>query len=168
MILDATCSYGRRWPRHATIRIDIRPEVHPDIVMDARNLKFPIGYFDQIYCDPPHLIRGSPINWQSIKASRARHQKYGWHDMFQRYGLWTSRKEWVAFVSDTNKEFHRCLKENGRLYYKITDRRAADSVHLEELLEGMSYFVVLEDKTTHDPRLKNESLVHWLTLRPKP
>ena len=44
MILDATCSYARVWPKHATIRIDIRPQTKPDIVMDATELKFSDNY----------------------------------------------------------------------------------------------------------------------------
>ena len=64
VILDATCSYGMkrrprgvRWPQHATVRIDIRPEVKPDYIMDNANLEFPDDCFDRIYYDPPHVIR---------------------------------------------------------------------------------------------------------------
>lgn len=56
-ILDATCSFFRVWPKHATIRIDIRPEVKPDIVGDIKKTNFPGHCFDEIYLDPPHMIR---------------------------------------------------------------------------------------------------------------
>ena len=49
IILDATCSYARIYPKFATIRIDIRPQTKPDIVMDAKDLKFIDNYFDEIY-----------------------------------------------------------------------------------------------------------------------
>lgn len=36
------------------VRVDIRPEVNPDIVADARNVPLPDGSFDFILADPPY------------------------------------------------------------------------------------------------------------------
>ena len=77
MILDATCSYGRIWPAHATVRIDIRPETKPDFVMDNTNLNFPDAFFDEIYYDPPHVFRrGSLMAWASWLANEQRWSPY--------------------------------------------------------------------------------------------
>ena len=36
------------------LRIDINPEVNPDIVADAHNLPFKDNSFDLVFCDPPY------------------------------------------------------------------------------------------------------------------
>jgi tRNA G10 N-methylase Trm11 len=168
MILDATCSYSRRWPNHATFRIDIRPEVHPDFVMDAKELKFPDAFFDEIYCDPPHMIRAN-LNVESIKKSRRlKGYKWGNHDMFDRYGLWNSRADWLGFLRATNWEFHRCLKLTGLLHYKLCVGRK-DNVTLAELLEEMTSFTIIDTKVR--PSKTNvsfsKSRVYFLTMKPK-
>ena len=59
LILDSTCSdASRSWPRYADLRIDIRKEVRPDIVASAAYHPFKDELFGQVYCDPPHIIRG--------------------------------------------------------------------------------------------------------------
>ena len=166
VILDATCSYGRIWPKHATIRIDIRPEVHPDIVMNAIDLKFQDTYFDVIYCDPPHLF--SPGK-QTIAVLHRRMGGRMSPTMFQRYGWWNTRKDWLAFIKGTNREFYRCLKRTGTLEYKILDGKGNGTTHLSELLEGMTNFTVVADRMTKSrTNFNSNSKCHWLTLKPKP
>lgn len=70
MILDATCSFYRNWPLHATLRMDNRAIVGPDIVADAQFLPFRDGVFDQIYCDPPHMVRKDPSSQRCVRTER--------------------------------------------------------------------------------------------------
>src|SRR2546426_10784868 len=113
MILDATCSYTRKWPRYATIRIDIRPETKPDIEMDNANLQFPDGYFDLIYYDPPHVIRrGSDLKWMEwFKRYRRLHESRTSPGFFERYGSWESKEAFLQNIIGVNQEFYRCLKK---------------------------------------------------------
>lgn len=99
-ILDATCSFSKIWPKHATVRIDIRAECKPDIVMDAKNLKFEDNYFDQIYCDPPHWIRNSNDLTRIKIVRRLSGRKTP--DSFTRYGFWKSEEEWFHLSSQKN------------------------------------------------------------------
>lgn len=162
MILDATCSFGRIYPKHATIRIDIRPECKPDIVMDAKDLKFQDNYFDQIYCDPPHFIRNGPPHPRIKEVRRLSHRLSP--DAFTRYGWWHGKDEWFEFVEKTNKEFARCLKPNGVLYYKITE--AGGCTKPSDLIERMTNFELIEDKTnTSKSNLPSKGITHWLTFK---
>lgn len=166
IVLDATCSRRKIWPRYATIRIDIRPEMKPDIVMDAKRLRFPDAYFDEIDCDPPHLIRDK-VNLESLKQSRRTGKYRGKPIMLEDYWYWRTREEWLEFVRETNKEFYRCLKPNGILRYKLGDRVGQnDSIHLYELLDGMTLFEVTKARRTWSgSHTKSKGVVHWLTMR---
>ena len=163
MILDATCSYGKIWPRYATVRIDIRPEVHPDLVMDAKALQFPNHYFDEIYCDPPHMFRKTDISLEAIIAHRRRSGRLS-ANSFKRYGFWHSRAEWLDFLDKTNIEFARCLKPNGTLHYKILD--GATKVYEVEV--HMDKFEIVKRIITKTKSNYGHGKVHWLTMRPKP
>ena len=157
MILDATCGIGHVWPAHATIRIDIRGKCRPDLVMDARDLKFPDRFFDQIYCDPPHIIL--PMS--------SRRKEAAWRKQFyRRFGIWDDRQDWLDFIKRTNQEFHRCLKSNGTLHYKLTDSDN-HSVRLSELLRGMTMFIVEKERTEISRSNTSHGRVHWLTMKPK-
>lgn len=151
MILDATCSFGKVWPKTATVRIDIRPEVRPDLVMDARQLRFPSSFFDAIYCDPPTIF-GEGKGYRFT------------HDMVDRYGHWNSRKEWLDFANRSTREFHRCLKPTGLLFYKITETRDRRLKIADILAVGL--FEIIEDKTTVSKSNHTKSTVHWLTMKP--
>lgn len=171
MILDATCSYGRIWPRHASIRIDNRPEVKPDFVMDNTALKFPDGYFDEIYYDPPHTIsHNSPDvlarGLDKLNAHRARHSATP--GFFERYGIWLNRKDWLENVKGVNKEFHRCLKQNGKLQIKIADSGDSMTVHLSEVLDGLTNFTLDRQRITRSRSKNRTSTVYWLVMKPKP
>lgn len=166
-ILDATCSYKRKWPRFATVRIDVRPETKPDIVMDAKDLKFPDNYFDEIYCDPPHIIRKSTdltnVNLHRRLIGREL-------SMLQRFWFWKNTDEWLDFVKKTNDEFYRCLKPKGLLYYKMTEAKGC--VTIKSLIENMVAFKVVADKTrpskTNFSKFNKvpTSQAHFLTFAP--
>lgn len=164
IILDATCSFKRIWPKHATIRIDIRPEVKPDIVMDAKNLKFDDNYFDEIYCDPPHFIRNGPPSPRIKQVRRLSGRRTP--DTFTRYGWWNGKEEWFEFCEKTNKEFYRCLKKTGLLYYKISE--AGGCAKPSDLIKRMTNFDLIEDKTNPSKsNLPSKGITHWLTFKPK-
>lgn len=164
MILDATCSFKRIWPKHATIRIDIRPEVKPDIVMDAKDLKFVDNYFDEIYVDPPHWFRKGKMSPRIKQVRRLSGRRTP--DAFTRYGWWPSQKEWFDFIDATNKEFYRCLKKSGRLYYKITEAKGCTKPL--DLVERMTNFELIEDKISKtNSNFTSKGIVHWLTFKVK-
>ena len=175
LILDATCSDKKIWPRNATVRMDVRREVNPDVVADARFLPFRDGAFEVIYCDPPHLI--DEDGWENdvpkfsrwfVSVNRHREGFYHQHILhsYRRYGLWHSREEWLDFLAKTNIEFARILKLNGVLEYKIGETKAKGrSVKVSELEAAYVDFEMTRRKVT-------ESNVHnptfWLTMKPKP
>lgn len=162
-ILDATCSFAKIWPKSATYRIDIRPEVNPDIVMDAKDLKFPNNHFDQIYCDPPHLMRrGKDLT--RIKVSRRLSGRRS-PDAFTRYGHWETESQWFEFIEKTNNEFFRCLKPDGILFYKITE--AGGCTKPSDLVQRMTNFELLKDKITKSRSSLGKGKTHWLTFRSK-
>lgn len=163
IILDSTCSFSKIWPKHATIRIDVRPECNPDLVMDAKDLKFPDNYFDEVYCDPPHLMRrGKDLT--RIKVYRRLSGRRS-PDAFTRYGFWESEKDWFEFIVKTNNEFYRCLKPNGVLYYKITE--GGGCTKPIDLIERMTNFDVVEDRTNQSKSSLGKAKTHWITFRSK-
>ena len=166
MILDATCSYFRTWPRYATLRMDIRREVKPDIVASATHLPFRDNIFDSIYCDPPHLMRVGLTGLQEMKRKRL---LGGWSALtpFERYGFWKTQKEWLGFVRESGPEFARCIKESGSLHYKITDNIEPRNPRLSDLA-AMPFSTVRDRVSKSESNLGNGPRVHWLTMRPKP
>lgn len=162
MILDATCSFSKIWPKIASIRIDVRPECNPDIVMDAKSLKFPNNYFDIIYCDPPHYIhKGNLTRIKQVRRLSGRRSPDPW----TRYGFWNNNEEWFDFIEKTNKEFSRCLKPNGILYYKITETSGCTKP--KDLIERMSSFEVIEDKTEPTKKGFRNGKIHWIIFKIK-
>lgn len=162
MILDSTCSYKRKWPKHATVRIDVRSKVRPDIVMSATDLKFPDNHFDEIYCDPPHLYRDSePIDMQYKRRLSGRTSP----GMFDRYGFWKKEEDWFEFIDKTNKEFARCLKPNGKLFYKITE--AGGCTKPKDLIEKMTNFVLVNDVFDKVQSNMGRGLTHYLEFKLK-
>src|SRR2546428_12542805 len=106
MILDSTCSDKKIWPRFASLRMDIKREVNPDIIADASWLPFRNRIFDAIYCDPPHMIK--PDGEKGFWGKRG--------DDMKRFGWWKTKSHWFKFLYLTNTEFLRCLKSSGFLY----------------------------------------------------
>ena len=167
MILDATCSYGKVWPKHASIRIDVRPECRPDFVMSATDLKFPDHFFDEIYCDPPHIFRKNPLPpitriRQRMKSGRLN------QDFFRRWGFWKSRADWFAFLDSVNREFYRCLKPSGVLHFKMVDGKNSGVTKLSEMTERMTNFTTVKDEYRNSESHYGKTVIHWLTMRPKP
>ena len=165
MILDATCSYFHIWPRHATIRMDIRPECKPDIVGDIRKTEFPDNYFDEIYLDPPHMIRKDLMHFpHDIMAIKRRLSGRRTPHMFDRYGVFKTRKEWIDFVKQTNKELLRILKPTGRVIYKATFSENNKLIKRVDL-NLMTNFKVIDEKITKSKKSGSKNKVHWITFK---
>lgn len=168
MILDATCSDKKIWPRFASIRMDVRKEMRPELVADAKFLPFRDGIFSRIYCDPPHFIR-SNARWDNMRnrffvsINRKRYPHEHWMNSMARYGHFPSRDEWLNFVRKTDREFARCLTKEGVLQYKITDGPKRDMTTVTDLSE-MTSFTIEKRKITLSPFGKKP--VHWLTMKP--
>jgi len=79
-------------------------EVHPDEVMDFRNLKFEDETFSLVVFDPPHLYN---LGKTSV--------------MGQTYGV-LNKDTWEEDLSQGFKECWRVLKPNGTLIFKWTDK----------------------------------------------
>ena len=112
-ILDATCGTRTAWLRKHdpdTTYIDIRPEVKPDIVMDATHTTFQDKTFDIILFDPPHR-RFSP-NPREIFDSHKKGANYAYI-----YGSFTTSYI-KSFISAAFAEFFRILKDDGLVFFK--------------------------------------------------
>lgn len=79
-------------------------EVHPDKVMDFRNLDLPGRSFSLVVFDPPHLAK--------------RNGKTGW--MQKKYGS-LHPKSWRDDISKGFSECFRVLKRNGVLVFKWSE-----------------------------------------------
>lgn len=84
-------------------------------------------------------------------------------DAFTRYGYWQSRKEWLDFAEKSMREFHRTLKRNGTLYYKLTETRDRRMKILDLLRTQL--FKIVKDRTTKSNGVYKNNIVHWLTMK---
>ena len=155
LVLDATCSFAKIWPRFASIRMDIRRDVKPDIVASACYLPFRDGVFHKIYCDPPHIIDVRITSKSSPLGAK----------MKARFGFWSHPREWRKFIVLTNDEFVRCLKPESILEYKIVDGKWWGMTKLKDL-KALTNFQILSDKARPSAGSKNNT-THFLTLKPK-
>ena len=89
-----------RWPRYASIRMDVRKNVGADIVADARFCPFRDGVFDKVYCDPPHYFkRDNPISIAKIAHHRL---MKGWLSppAIIRYGFLDNERKMARFSGE--------------------------------------------------------------------
>lgn len=176
MILDATCSFYHNWPKHATIRMDIRPIVEPDIVGDITKTIFPNHYFDAIYLDPPHMIRKDPMilghDLTQIKRRLSGRLSRGMYEHnvegidISRYGFFKTKEEWYDFLDKVNVELLRILKPTGKTYWKLTFDIDSRGIK-EKDIERLTNWQVIERKITKSKKPRSKNVVHWLTMIPK-
>lgn len=84
--------------------VDIRPEVNPSVVADARDLPAEIGDgYDLVVFDPPHKNSAATGN-MSIRN----------------YGHWTA-DQITSILIGTAKEAHRITKSDGLMAFKWND-----------------------------------------------
>lgn len=98
-------------------------EIHPDQLMDARELEFPDNTFYLVVLDPPHLINCGKTS-----------------DMAKSYGV--LEKAWHADMKKIFNEAWRVLRPNGTLIFKWADK----DVSLAELLYVLEREPVFRDK----------------------
>ncbi len=170
MILDATCSFYRNWPSHATdgLRMDNRLVVEPDICADATALPFRDHSLDRVYLDPPHMIRKDPmILRDDISQIRRRLSGRLSEGDLTRYGFFRSKQDWWAFLDAVNSEIPRVLKSDGLSFWKLTFGK--DSRNIKESdLSRLNNLMVIERRITKSRKPNSKNSVHWLTLKPKP
>jgi hypothetical protein len=109
-IIDLSAGNRGVWfdRRHRdAVYVDIRPEVKPDVVADARALPAVIGTgYDLVVFDPPHKNNGESGN------------------MTRSYGHW-SADEIRSIVTGTAREAHRVTKPDGLMAFKWNDHTFA-------------------------------------------
>jgi hypothetical protein len=115
-ILDVSAGNRAIWfdkSHRDALYIDVRPEVKPNIVADARALPAEIaGPFDLIVFDPPHENFGASGN------------------MVRNYGHWT-HAQIRGIVEGTGKEAHRVATVHGLRALKWSEH----SIRLKTVLE---------------------------------
>jgi hypothetical protein len=125
-VLDACCRVGAEWAtsrRHDCVMSDSDIACRPAVVSDMRFLPFADESFEEIFFDPPHMIRNDK-----------------WSTMYQKnwrgFGFWRSRAEWENALRLCDSEFARVIRPGGVLHVKILDgpdRRVTKRLDLELL-----------------------------------
>jgi hypothetical protein len=157
MILDSTCSTLKRWPQFADVRMDIKPEVKPDLVADAKHLPFQDHIFDEIYCDPPHLIRKDLEKWGDWGSKRNKD--------LMRFGAFKTRPDWISFLYRVNNEFKRTLTNNGHLHFKVADGKDDKVTKLRDL-DLLTNFLTERDESFPSKAPWSKNTTHFLEMKP--
>ncbi len=154
--LDATCSIKRRWPDHADVRMDINPEAKPDVVGSCLAIPFPDGEFDQVYCDPPHLV-GSGRVW---RADVMRGNRLG-----ARFSVFDSMTAWREFAVKASAEFHRVLRPKGTLVWKLMDgsRSHGRVIRYEDVLDAPGFLLVSDMEVPSEGPMARANAKRWGT-----
>ena len=167
MILDATCSTKKIWPRFASLRMDIKREVKPDVCASATHLPFRDGIFQEIYCDPPHVVGHQYWIFSEL------HRQEG----YDRFGAWDSLDQWFMFLEHVNIEAARCLELDGLLHFKVLD--GAES-HRKERIQFKDLIRLTNFESARPPKRVKSGIgnryglstvvfaTYRLTMRPKP
>ena len=181
VIVDTTCSTKRRWPVYADLRLDKDPAVKPDIVADTRRLPFADGTVDELWCDPPHLVKSHKNHSPHIddemyfglsEASRRATAGY------RRFSIWGSMAEYLSWLTDTSREFRRVLKPYGIVRYKTTDgsRSHGNTIRVADAItafESAGFRLVLDDAAVstgffarwHAKHHGTTTYTHYLTFQ---
>lgn len=129
-ILDVCCGGRMFWfdKEHPnTLYLDIRDDeydlnsgnrvhkVHPDIIMDFRELGLPDDHFDLVIFDPPHMTRLGASSWMA--------KKYGVLDK----GTWQE---------DIRKGFEECLRVT-KLYGTLIFKWSEAEIPVKAVIEAL-------------------------------
>lgn len=110
--LDACCG-NREWWRgknkSRVVFVDKLIEVKPSIVADFTVLPFKDDCFEEIWFDPPHLIRNDLKHWTNKSEA------------LKKFGNWPTRRSWESALDAVNVEFSRVASSACRLIVKIID-----------------------------------------------
>ena len=171
MILDTTCSSPTRtrWPKFASLRMDIAKDVEADIIASATSLPFRPNAFKEIYCDPPHFVLPNGFyferrfsNWFSNRKMHGSRENMMNHMI--RFGKWESWEQWQEFLRAVNQEFFKMLFPDGILHFKLCEGKPKDKrfVKLPDLA-ALSNFSVISTKIR---RSQNHNPVYYLIMKP--
>ena len=163
MILDSTCSDKKIWPRFASIRMDIRRDVNPDIVASACYLPFRDGIFQEIYCDPPHYISKEGFGFTHRPFKGLEHLKKD----FERFGYWKTKEEFLSFLSQVNREFVRTLKRNSLLNFKIACGVDKRTLRIQDM-SVLTNFEITKSKSRPAKTFFSKATTYFLTMKPIP
>ena len=152
VVVDTTCSTKRLWPKFADIRLDVNPEVHPDVVADTRRLPFHDNCIGVLYCDPPHLVKSDKNHFNffddSVYNKLNQEMKKGING-YRRFFRWHGMKEYRSWLNLSATEFYRVLKPGGVVHYKTTDgsRSHGNTIRVDDAKEVFCQrgFVLMED-----------------------
>lgn len=124
------------------VYVDVRPEVEPTIVADARALPAEVGSdYDLIVFDPPHKNNAGG-------------------NMVRNYGAWT-HQEIREIIAGTAKEAHRVSKADALMAFKWNDH----SLKLETALRLIAPW--WEPLFGHgvSGQQRHQSMTSWVMLR---
>lgn len=118
--------------------VDQRPNfhVHPDMVMDFRNLKFPDKSFKMVVFDPPHL--------HSLGVNSYMAKKYGKLD----------KNTWREYIGSGFKECWRVLEDHGVLIFKWN----SNDISVAEVLK------IFPVRPLFGHTTNNKLHTHWCTF----
>ena len=181
IVVDTTCSTKRRWPKFADIRVDVNPEVHPDVVADTRHLPFPDNSVGVLYCDPPHMVKSYKNHSALIDESTYIGLSLGTRKIvegYRRFSMWNGMEEYRSWLRLTAVEFYRVLKSGGVVHYKTTDgsRSHGTTIRVDDAKEAFCQrgFVLMEDDAQvstgyfarwHAKHHGTVTLTHYLSFR---
>lgn len=132
--------FNKREP--GVIFLDIRPEVEPTFVLDAKKTNLADNHFDMVVFDPPHANFG-----KNGKMSK----NYGHH----------TAAEIKSLLSGAAKESHRISKRGAFMAFKWNDH----DLKLQSALKLMSkYWKPLFGQTT-SIRTMRASTTYWVMLK---
>lgn len=144
-VLDLTCGRRGIWFDKSfpgAVYLDIRPEVAPDVVADARALPAEIGdCFDLVVFDPPHVNGGAKSN-----ISR----DYGHHTTAQIRDL----------IERGASEAHRVTRHGALMSFKWSDHDQS----FETVLELLARWWKPLFGTTTAVRTKHACSTQWIML----
>jgi len=144
-ILDLSAGLREMWfdkVAPQTIFLDIREEVHPNIVADAQRLPFKDCSFDLVVFDPPH----APIGPNSVWTKK--------------YGRFTTTQI-IELVINGSKEAARVLKVDGILIFKWNTH----NISLSRILRLVSHGLTPLFGQRSAFRTKSSSSTYWITYR---
>jgi hypothetical protein len=161
--LDATASlrgYWRGRDQRGWVFLDRRARVKPDIVASNEYLPFQEGVFQQIFYDPPSVLRGRG-HWE-------------FSSMEFRYTHWRGPNYFRANLDLCNEEFYRVMKPDGTMLVKYTVSKTC-ALPLVEVLGRLNHFHLENDETrparSGSRQINGQpktSIVHFMTLRSLP
>ena len=173
-ILDATAGNRRLWNKREDSRvlwIDIEPEleIKPDILLDCTNTGFESGRFNLVVFDPPHMwgYKKNEIAFSTPSSKVAKEKWPDWYGVRDAHGYYgadkyQTKEELMEFIFNSEKEFHRILRDEGVLLLKWNDRMGL----LEAVIQIFSKWEIML-KIPVQKQKGQDTNTFWLLLMKK-